>query len=73
MIQIPYQDRYIRILEVTQEKKQQKNAERSLKIEEKYRKKTNKKTNMEAILAVTNTTEVVVKIGPEINSDPYGI
>ena len=28
---------------------------------------------MEAILAVTNTTEVVVKIRPEKNSDPYGI
>ena len=73
MIQIPYQDRYIRTLEVTQEKKQQKNAERSLKIEEKYKKKTNKKTNMEEILAVTNTTEVVVKIRPGKNSDPYGI
>ena len=28
---------------------------------------------METILAVTNTTEVVVKIRPEKNSDPYGI
>ena len=28
---------------------------------------------MEAILAVTNTAEVEVKIRPEKNSDPYGI
>ena len=28
---------------------------------------------MEEILAVTNTTEVVVKIRLEKNSDPYGI
>ena len=30
-------------------------------------------TNMKAILAVMNTTELVVKIRPEKNSGPYGI
>ena len=30
-------------------------------------------TYMEVILAVKNTTEVVVKIRPEKNSGPYGI
>ena len=30
-------------------------------------------TNMKAILAVMNTTELVVKIKPEKNSGPYGI
>ena len=30
-------------------------------------------TNIEAILAVMNTTELVVKIRPEKNSGPYGI
>ena len=30
-------------------------------------------TNIEAILAVTNTTELVVEIRPEKNSGPYGI
>ena len=29
--------------------------------------------NIEAILAVMNTTELVVKIRPEKNSGPYGI
>ena len=32
-----------------------------------------KETNIELILAVMNTTELVVEIGPEKNSDPFGI
>ena len=31
------------------------------------------KINMKAILTVMNTTQVVVKIMPEKDSDPYGI